>query len=105
MLISHRKRFIFIKTVKTAGTSVESYFEKYCMPEGEWQEAHTRDEYVSEEGIIGYRGPDASSSTWYNHMSAQKLLDLAGRDIWDSYFKFTVIRNPFDKLISAFLQT
>lgn len=35
MLISHRKRFIFTKTAKTAGTSVESYFEQYCMPEGE----------------------------------------------------------------------
>ena len=40
MLISHRKQFIYTKTAKTAGTSVESYFEKYCMPEGKWQFSH-----------------------------------------------------------------
>ena len=56
MLVSHRYKFIFTKTVKTAGTSIESYFEKYCMPEGEWKESHNREEYVSETGIIGYRG-------------------------------------------------
>ena len=102
MLISHRKQFIFTKTVKTAGTSVESYFEKYCMPEGEWQESHGRDEYISEEGIIGYRGANPCNPIWYNHMSARKIRDLIGQDIWDQYYKFTVIRNPFDKLISGF---
>lgn len=102
MLISHRKHFIFTKTAKTAGTSIESYFEQYCMPDGEWQESHSRDEYVSETGIIGYRGTDNSDSTWYNHMPAKRIRDLIGQDIWDRYFKFTVVRNPFDKLISGF---
>lgn len=53
MLVSHRKKFIYTKTVKAAGTSVVSYFEKSCMPEGAWEFAHFRDEYVSEEGILG----------------------------------------------------
>ena len=104
MLISHRKNFIFTKTSKTAGTSIESYFEKYCMPEGEWEESHAREEYISDTGIIGYRGSDAAlkKPTWVNHLSAQKIRELIGSSIWDKYFKFTVIRNPFDKLISAF---
>ena len=102
MLISHRKQFIFTKTVKTAGTSVESYFEQYCMPDGEWQKSHFRNEYVSQAGIIGYRGLDSSVSIWRNHMSAQSIRDLIGQDIWERYFKFTVVRNPFDKLISMF---
>lgn len=102
MLISHRKKFIFTKTVKTAGTSVESYFEKYCMPDGEWCESHARDEYVSESGIIGYRGGSPEKSTWYNHMSAKEIYELIGQELWGRYYKFTIIRNPFDKLISAF---
>ena len=102
MLISHRKQFIFTKTVKTAGTSVESYFEKYCMLKGEWQESHWRDEYVSEAGIIGYRGRNQNGLTWYNHMPAKRIRELVNQDVWDRYFKFTVIRNPFDKLISGF---
>ncbi len=102
MLVSHRKHFIFTKTSKTAGTSVESYFEKYCMPDGEWQESHSRDEYVSETGIIGFRGVNPGGLTWYNHMTAERIRFLIGQDIWDRYFKFTVVRNPFDKLISMF---
>ena len=102
MLVSHRKKFIYTKTIKTAGTSVESYFEQYCMPEGEWKESHSREEYVSETGIIGYRGPNRKGLTWYNHMPARKILKLVGPDIWESYYKFTVVRNPFDKLISEY---
>ena len=102
MLISHRKEFIFTKTQKTAGTSIESYFERYCMFDGEWEEAHFRDTYSSDAGIIGYRGFDRGESKWFNHMSAEAIRDLIGQQIWDRYFKFTVIRNPFDKMISGF---
>ena len=33
VIISHRHRFIFIKTGKTAGTSVEIALSKFCGPE------------------------------------------------------------------------
>ena len=102
MLISHRKKFLYTKTKKTASTSVESYFEKYCMPEGQWTFSHAIEEYVSKEGIIGYRGKNRRNQIWHNHMSAAKIRDKIGASIWNSYFKFTVVRNPFDKLISGF---
>ena len=101
MLVSHRKKFVFTKTAKTAGTSVESYYEPFCMPEGVWQESHARDEYVSDSGIIGYRGTDTSGCKFYNHMPAAEIRDLIGEAMWDDYFKFTVIRNPFTKLVSG----
>lgn len=102
MLVSHRKQFIFTKTVKTAGTSIESYFERYCMPEGDWVQTHGRDEYVSATGIIGHRGAEPQAATWFNHMSARNIREQMGAQVWDRYLKFTVIRNPFDKLISGF---
>lgn len=102
MLISHRKRFIFIKTLKTAGTSVEVYFEKWCMPEGEWTGQHSRAEYESETGIIGYRGPLAYTKKWQNHMPAKEVKAHISSDVWNNYFKFTTVRNPYDKLISEF---
>ncbi|MDP7030205.1 MAG: sulfotransferase family 2 domain-containing protein [Phycisphaerales bacterium] len=102
MLISHRKQFIVTKGKKTAGTSVESFFERFCMPEGAWERLHDRPEHVSEAGIIGHRGRHVRRSTWRNHMTAAEIRDLIGQDVWDRYFKFTVIRNPFDKLISLF---
>lgn len=105
MLISHKKQFIYTKTYKTAGTSVEVYFEPFCMPEGDWEEVHLRDEYISDIGVIGYRGSprDTSHLTWWNHMSAKEIKARLNDDhIWNSYFKFCVVRNPFDKAISAF---
>ena len=32
--ISHKHKFIFLKTTKTAGTSVEAYLQPLCVPEG-----------------------------------------------------------------------
>lgn len=104
MLVSHLKQFIFTKTSKTAGTSVEVYFEPYCLPRGEWEFRHARPEYDSSTGIIGYRGPglDLNRVRWWNHMPAQHIRSRVGADVWDRYFKFTVVRNPFDKVVSAF---
>lgn len=102
MLISHRKKFIYTKTVKTAGTSVESYFEKYCMPEGEWKFSHAREMHVSSAGVVGYRGATHEGNEWFNHMSAHSIRSRAGSDVWDQYFKFCIVRNPYDKVISAF---
>jgi hypothetical protein len=105
MLISHRKKFIFTKTVKTASTSVEAFFEKYCMRENEWQLSHERAEYVSEAGIIGVRLPKSGNegtSGWYNHMPAKLIREKIGNSIWEDYLKFTTIRNPFQKVLSFF---
>ena len=105
MLVSHRKKFIFIKTGKTAGTSTEVFLQRYCLPEdGSTRDiGHLTDEIVSEAGIIGRRGPKAKETAdrYYNHMTASELRDL--HPLWfDNYFKVCNIRNPFDVLVSAF---
>jgi hypothetical protein len=102
MLVSHRKEFIYTKTAKTASTSVETYFEPLCLPPDTWEFRHGRDETVCDEGIIGYRGPDTTGKRWFNHMSCEMIRDALGADLWDRYFKFAVIRNPFDKLLSGY---
>ncbi|HZJ16871.1 MAG TPA: sulfotransferase family 2 domain-containing protein [Chthoniobacteraceae bacterium] len=104
MLVSHRHRFIYTKTVKTAGTSVEVYFEPYCVPEGQWRFSHAHPEHVSDAGIVGFRGSDREKegANWWNHMPAAGIRRQLGEELWSRYFKFAVIRNPFDKAISAF---
>ncbi len=104
MLVSHRKRFIYTKTVKTGGTSVEVYFEPYCFPTGAYVFSHARDEHVAPEGIVGFRGPNPGQKqvTWFNHMSAEAIREKLGEAMWNAYFKFCVIRDPFDKVVSAF---
>ena len=79
MLISHRYRFIYTKTAKTAGTSVESFFERFCMPEGTWRQLHERNQHVSPEGIIGCRRAEIPpGTTWWNHMPAAEVKELIG---------------------------
>lgn len=105
MLISHRKKFIYTKTVKTAGTSVEVFFERYCVPEGPYTPTHATPVKISEAGIIGLRGSrknEVVPPEWYNHMGAAAIKNKLSSHIWDNYFKFCVIRNPFDRLISLF---
>jgi len=103
MLVSHRYKFIYTKTVKTAGTSVEGFFDRFCMLDGEWQESHYRDEYESAAGIVGYRGLNKpQDAKWYNHMPASLIKQQLGDDIWSSYFKFCVVRDPFEKCVSSF---
>lgn len=100
MLVSHLKRFIYLKTVKTAGTSVEIFLERYCRPEGTGAEHHATAEVISPAGIVGYRGPNPAGSRFFNHMPAAQLRSELGAALWDSCFRFCVIRNPFDKAVS-----
>jgi hypothetical protein len=73
------------------------------MPEGDWLEKHNCDTHVSDSGIIGFRGPNRPKGTlWYNHMSAEQIRARIGDEIWNSYLKFCVVRDPFDKAVSAF---
>lgn len=101
MLISHICRFIYLKTKKTAGTSVEIYFEPYCIdPKLYTGERHIRDQIVSSWGVVGSRG--SADGLWFNHMSGERVRELSGAEVWNSYRKFCVVRNPFDKVVSWF---
>ena len=103
MLVSHRHRFIYTKTYKTGGTSVESYFEPFCMGDGEWTPLHERAAYESEHGVIGFRGSGRpEGGRWWNHMPAERIRAQVGEGVWTAYFKFCVVRNPYDKVVSAF---
>lgn len=37
-----------------------------------------------------------------NHMDAASIKELVGNDVWESYFKFSIERNPWDKIVSQF---
>ncbi len=106
MLISHSKKFIFTKTVKTAGTSVEVYFEPYCIAPGQWQASNRREEHHDQHGIVGARTGSPlgiQGSIFWNHMPAKTIRALVGAEVWDTYCKFCTVRNPFDQLVSMYL--
>lgn len=111
MLLSRKYDFIFLKTRKTAGTSVEMLLEPLCTPPGHVVQEVT-EAVVSPSGIVGARlvAPAPTRRTWYgkrlpvwrNHMTAKAIRDALGRRTWDRCVKISTVRNPFDRAVSQF---
>ncbi len=120
VIISHRHKFIFIKTVKTAGTSIEIVLSSICGPEDIITRISPKDEEVR--NSLGYPGPQNQivplyrynlKDIWnllrkgrriryYNHARAREIKRWIGQDMWDSYYKFSIDRNPYDKVVSLY---
>lgn len=119
MIVSHRHRFIFVRTRKTAGTSVEIGLSKFCGPD----DIITRDADDALRRELGYPGPQNDGgipwtaytfSEWRrfltrgerarfkNHTPAARIRALVGEEIWRSYYKFAIERDPWDKAISLY---
>lgn len=102
MIISHQHKFIFIKTKKTAGTSIEIALSKICGEQDIITPVSPEDEKTRM--ALGYRGPQNyiinGARLFYNHIPASDVRALAGDEVWDAYFKFCFERNPWDKVIS-----
>ena len=48
-------------------------------------------------------GKNARESEWFHHMPAYRLRKRLGVALWNEYFKFCVVRDPFDRLVSKFV--
>lgn len=105
MLVSHRCKFIYMKTKKTGGTSVEIAFEPLCREKTVDRLIDTTDTIVSEAGVVGARGggnPGEGNSRYHDHMSAAVLRTRVGEERWANYLKFCVVRQPWEKVVSMF---
>jgi len=121
MIISHKYKFIFLKTTKTAGTSIEIALSKFCGSRDIITPLVSEDEEIRKN--LGFRDPqNYMSRPWqysikdvvrflqrghrqqrfHHHMSARDVRELVSRKIWKTYFKFCVERNPWDRLVSLY---
>jgi len=106
MIISHKYKFIFLKTNKTAGTSIEIALSKICGPRDIITPISPEDEKTRNKlnysGPQNYLSPIIKRPRFYNHISARKVKDLIDKEKWDSYYKFCFERNPWDRVISFY---
>lgn len=104
MIISHRHKFIFIKTTKTAGTSIEIALSKFCGPEDVITPISPEDEALRQE--LGYRGPQnyigLNGVEFFNHAPASLIKRGVEESVWNEYYKFCFQRNPWDRFISFY---
>src|SRR6184192_2827023 len=120
MIISHKYKLIFIKTVKTAGTSIEVFLSKQCgsmdivtpiAPPVEGHQPRNYQGFINPIPEILERPHKLLSALWhtfisreqfYNHMPASLVQKRVPGRVWNSYFKFCVERNPWDKVLSHY---
>ncbi|MBG6203559.1 hypothetical protein IWQ48_004719 [Labrenzia sp. EL_13] len=121
MICSHKHRFIFIKTKKTASTTLEIGLAKLTGPEDivtpiysdgskikEGSIERPGQNYrlkLSEHGLRDYFSlvyNRHAKQKFGNHDSASRVRSLLGQELWDEYFTFTVVRNPFDQVVSMY---
>ena len=73
-MINHKYKFIFIHIPRTAGHSIDTMFLDLGMVDEEF---------------------------W--HDSSIEMIKKFGIKMWDSYFSFSIIRNPWDRFLSEYI--
>lgn len=117
MIISHKNKFIFIKTKKTAGTSIEISLSRFCGSQDVITPISAVDEKIREKFSIRPQNYHVTNKysmlknkfkqnkkieRFWNHMPGTAIKNEIGKKIWESSFKFCFERNPWDKTVSMY---
>jgi len=126
VILSYEHRYIFLKTRKVAGSSLELYLRQFCGPVDIVTPLMAHEEEQIDP--VAVRPPTDVRSRpampwelnarkikkmiqrrkwpvtrqWYSHQPANHIRNRAGNQTWDASFKFTVVRNPWDRVVSMF---
>lgn len=99
MIISHKHKFIFIHLHKCAGTSIT----KSLLP-------YLRQYHLFKKDIIMGCTPkheilsntSRQNGSIHKHSTAVDIKNYVGNKIWNNYFIFTFVRNPWDLVLSKY---
>ncbi|MDB4444466.1 hypothetical protein N9174_03920, partial [bacterium] len=96
MIISHKHKFIFIKPGKVAGTAIEIALRKSCSESDIVTPISKYDPSCDQDAYEYY---PQNNFGYCEHISLDEIKKLTPR-IFDQYCKVTIIRNPWDMVVS-----
>lgn len=103
MIISHKYRFIFLRTEKTASTSLTSALRE-TLGDDALHAGLKRPGWAKyspiHHGALKRNLPDLFGL--HPHATARQVRRVLGAEIFDSYFKFAVERNPWERQVSLY---
>jgi Sulfotransferase family len=91
MIVSHLHRYIFVAMPKTGTHSMRQALREHLGPDD-----------IEQVGLfVNKRFPfDEVAQIRHGHLSVRQVRPYLGDDVCDRYFKFTFVRNPFDRFVS-----
>lgn len=91
MIVSLLHRYIFVAMPKTGTHSVRQALREHLGPDD-----------IEQVGLfVNKRFPfDEVAQIRHGHLSVRQVRPHLGDDVCDGYFKFTFVRNPFDRFVS-----
>ncbi len=91
MIVSHLHRYIFVAMPKTGTHSVRQALREHLGPDD-----------IEQVGLfVNKRFPFADlAEIRHGHLSIAQVRPYLGETVVDEYFKFSFVRNPFDRFVS-----
>ncbi|RBW46957.1 hypothetical protein DS885_05470 [Psychromonas sp. B3M02] len=93
-IINNSKQFVFVHVPKAAGTSVTNVLAKYTT----YKDLEIGGTHFGESIQPAYKNRFGLCK----HSAASNIRNVIGQDAWDNMYKFSIVRNPYDRVISTY---